>query len=54
MSTKTAVWIGMIIGSIVGGYIPMLFGADMLSFTAVLTSSIGAILGVIVGYKLVS
>ncbi len=52
MSTKTAVWIGMTIGSIIGGYIPMFFGADILSFTAVITSTIGGILGVIIGYKL--
>lgn len=54
MSAKTAVWIGMTIGSIAGGYVPMFFGIDALSFTVVITSAIGGILGVIVGYKLAS
>lgn len=52
MPTKTAVWIGMFIGSIIGGYIPLLFGFDMLSLTAVITSTIGGIIGVLVGFKM--
>ncbi len=52
MSAKFLVFLGMIIGSTIGGYIPTLFGAGLLSYTSVLFSGIGGILGVIIGYKL--
>lgn len=52
MSTKTLVTIGMIVGSLVGGYLPVLFGIDAFSFTAATTSAIGAIIGVWIGYKI--
>lgn len=52
MSPKVLVYLGMIIGSIIGGYVPMLFGAGLISYSSVLFSGIGAILGVWIGYKL--
>ena len=51
MSKKTLVTIGMIIGSLAGGYLPVLFGAGIFSYTSVLTSGIGAIIGIWLGYK---
>ncbi len=50
--TKTLVTIGMILGSIIGGYVPVAFGASLLSFTSLLGNGIGGILGIFVGYKL--
>ena len=52
MSTKFLVFLGMTIGSIIGGYIPMLWGAGLLSYSSVLFSGIGGILGVWIGFKL--
>lgn len=52
MSAKSAVMWGMIIGSFVGGYVPSLFGADIFSFWSIITSAIGGLLGIWVGYKL--
>lgn len=52
MSSKVLVYLGMIIGSVIGGYIPTLFGAGLISYSSVLFSGIGAILGVIICYKL--
>lgn len=49
---KTLIWAGMFIGSAIGGFVPMLWGADLLSFSAVLFSGIGAIVGILVGYKI--
>ena len=46
------VFVGMIIGSIIGGYIPTLLGASLISYSSVLFSGIGAILGIWIGYKL--
>jgi hypothetical protein len=52
MSAKTLVFIGMTIGSIIGGYIPMLWGAGLFSYSSVLFSGLGGILGVLIAYKL--
>lgn len=52
MSPRLLVFLGMIIGSTIGGYVPTLFGAGLISYTSVLFSGIGGILGVLVGYKL--
>lgn len=51
MSRKTAVSIGMIVGSIIGGYVPGLWGAGMLSYWGILMSGIGAIVGIYIAYR---
>ncbi len=52
MSSKALVYLGMIIGSIIGGYIPILFGADLISYSSVFFSAVGALLGIWIGYRL--
>lgn len=52
MSSKVLVYLGMIIGSMIGGYIPTLLGAGLISYASVLFSGIDAILGIWIGYKL--
>ncbi|MFA6463686.1 MAG: hypothetical protein WCV55_01620 [Candidatus Paceibacterota bacterium] len=52
MSTKSLVFIFMTIGSIIGGYIPMLWGEGSFSMSALVFSSIFAIVGIIVGFKI--
>ena len=52
MSQKTIVFLGMFIGSTIGGYIPTLFGAGILSYKSVFFSGVGGILGVWIGYKI--
>ncbi len=49
---KRLITLGMIVGSMVGGYVPVLFGVSMLSFMSILFSIIGGIAGVLAGYKL--
>lgn len=51
MEKKTAIKLGLFLGSIVGGYIPMLWGAGAFSFSSVICGAIGASLGVYLGYK---
>ncbi len=46
------VFVGMTVGSIIGGYIPTLFGVSLISYTSVLLSGIGSIIGIWIGYKL--
>lgn len=52
MSAKTLIFLGMFVGSLVGGYIPVLFGDNMFSYISVITSGLGAILGILIGYKI--
>lgn len=52
MGSKSLVWIGMAIGSTVGGFIPYLWGANLLSFSSIFTTAIGGFLGIWLGVKL--
>lgn len=51
MSTKTWVTLGMLVGSTIGSYVPLLFGADVLSYSSIFWGGVGAILGIFLGYK---
>ena len=42
----------MVVGGVAGGYVPALWGESGFSLAAVLTSTLGGILGIVVGYKL--
>ncbi len=46
------VWIGLLIGSSVGSYVPSIWGAGFLSFSSVFFSAIGSIVGIYIGYKI--
>ncbi|MBP6857899.1 MAG: hypothetical protein KBC11_01770 [Candidatus Pacebacteria bacterium] len=52
MPRKTAIKVGLVIGSFVGGYLHLLWGASAFSFSSVIFGAIGASLGVYAGYKL--
>jgi len=52
MSEKTMIMFGMIAGSFIGGYVPLLFGADSLGVASLLGSAAGAVLGVWIAYRL--
>lgn len=52
MSTKAAVFWGMIIGSTIGGFIPSLWGSGLFSYAGILGNAIGGIVGIFVGFKL--
>ncbi len=54
MSQKTVIYIGLFIGSTLGGLIPSLWDESMLSLSSVLLSGVGGIAGIVVGYKLTS
>ena len=51
MSRKTIIYIGFGIGSIIGGLIPSLWGADILSFSSMILSGIGGFAGIWIAYK---
>ena len=50
--TKKAVWMGMFVGSTIGGFIPMLWHASMLSMSGIVMSTVGGIAGVWAVYRL--
>ncbi len=52
MSTKTYVWIGLFIGSAIGGYIPALWGASLLTYTSAILSAVGGLAGIWLGFKI--
>jgi len=52
MNTKSLIWIGVFVGSAVGGYIPLLWGDSMFSMTSVILSTVGGIAGIWCGWKL--
>jgi uncharacterized membrane protein YeaQ/YmgE (transglycosylase-associated protein family) len=46
------VYIGLFVGSTIGGIIPELWGADMFSISSMVFSAVGAIIGIYIGFKL--
>jgi len=53
MDTKKLTWLGVFVGSTIGGYIPsLLWGADLISFSGIFGSLIGGMLGIWAGYRI--
>jgi hypothetical protein len=51
MSRKKMIMIGMVLGSVAGGYLPSLLGAGSRLFLSVITSGIGGVLGIWIAMK---
>ena len=52
MEQKKLIMFLMFLGTITGGYIPSLWGANMFSMSSLLLSASGGFLGIWIGYKL--
>jgi hypothetical protein len=52
MERKKLVWIGLFIGSTIGGFVPSLWDSGMFSMAGVLGSAIGGLLGIYLGFKI--
>jgi len=52
MNPKILVWIGILIGSTVGGWLPTLWGGEILSFSSIIGSLIGGLFGIWIAYKI--
>lgn len=50
--TKMFIWLGLAVGSTVGGFIPSLWGGETLSLAGILLSMLGGVAGIFAGYKL--
>ncbi|MFA6285590.1 MAG: hypothetical protein WC643_03645 [Parcubacteria group bacterium] len=49
--TKTFVMTGMIIGSLAGGYVPILWGGSVFSLSSIFLSGAGGLVGIWFGLK---
>lgn len=52
MNSKPLIWIGLFVGSTLGGFVPELWGVSAFSFTSVLFSALGGFIGVWLGWKI--
>lgn len=52
MERKHLIWLGVTIGSAVGGYLPILWGGSLFSFTSIILTAVGGIVGIWAGMKL--
>lgn len=52
MNSKSLIWIFMAIGSTIGGAVPTLWGAGFLSFSSVVFTAVGGMLGIWLGFKI--
>ena len=46
------IWMGTIVGSIIGGLVPELWGAGAFSFSSLIFGTFGAMAGIYITYKL--
>lgn len=49
---QARIWLGVFVGSTIGGLIPGLWGADFISYSSVLLSGAGGLVGLWLGYKM--
>jgi hypothetical protein len=49
---RAQIWLCVFVGSTIGGFIPAIWGGDLLSYSGLLLSTVGAFVGLWVGYKL--
>ena len=52
MDAKKLIWFGAIAGSILGGCVPNLWHASLLSLSGLVCSTLGGLLGIFLGYRL--
>lgn len=50
--SKKSVWVGMFIGSTIGGFVPMLWHASLFSISAILLSTLGGVAGIWAAYRI--
>ena len=52
MPSRALIWVAILIGSTIGGGIPELWGAEMLSYTSLILSGVGALVGLWIAIKM--
>ncbi|MBI3619860.1 hypothetical protein HY214_01815 [Candidatus Roizmanbacteria bacterium] len=54
MPDKKVVMFGLTVGSLVGSFVPTLWGVSAFSYTSVFAGAVGGLIGILVAYKLIS
>jgi len=49
--TKKFIWTGFFLGSSIGGFVPAMWGGDMISIWGIVMSFVGGIAGMWAGYR---
>ncbi len=49
---RARVWLWVLIGSLIGGFVPEAWGADLTSYSSVLLSGVGGFIGLWAGSNL--
>ncbi len=52
MDSKKLTWLGMVVGTSLGGYLPLIWGGSAFSFTSIFLGAAGGIAGIFIGFKL--
>ena len=52
MSPKKLIWFGAVVGSTIGGMVPQLWHAGMFSMWGMVLSTVGAVAGIWVGWRM--
>ena len=52
MDSRRAIYFGMFVGGLVGGYIPALWGDSLFSFASIIGNAVGALFGIWVMFRL--
>jgi hypothetical protein len=52
MGQKSVIFIFMAIGSMIGGFIPIIWGDSFLTFSSIVLTAIGGLFGIYIGYKI--
>ena len=50
--SKTFIMTGLFLGSIAGGYMPLLWGGSVFSISSIVLSGAGALVGIWLGFKI--
>ncbi len=49
---RKIIWLGLFVGSTIGGFIPSLWGAGALSFSGLIFSALGGFVGIWLGFRI--
>jgi len=49
---RKIIWLGLFVGSSIGGFIPSFWGAGVLSFSGLIFSALGGFAGIWLGYRM--
>ena len=52
MDSRRAIYFGMFVGGLIGGYIPALWGDSLFSISSLIGNALGAIIGIWVMFRL--